>query len=363
MRTKALYPEKRKERAEQELTDEMLAAQAEQRGISLDEMRDQIKDNPVWAARLDMVGSLERRRKFRSLYSKVQRFLKNHPEFLAQHLRAAVAGCFDAVGQLVAQRGTESRGLSQYLERPLTLLDKGLAIARDLSEAEDVIATKKSKDKVLTLYETLVMRLPRAEAEKNREERQKIVAALEKLRPQAKRRMRALEPDYIASMSHRLRILRLRQEATEALEEILRSLSENIRSSIEELTDAVKDPELTDEVLADLSAIPLAIDYSLPSEQGEPTMTVDGLRREVRKDEERLNETVKRVEECKVMILEMKEIENAIIETLFPEFEISRIEWDVPVERKEAKIRGLVPGVVPRGSSSRMVRGKRREQE
>ncbi|MFH1739076.1 MAG: hypothetical protein ABIH23_08715 [bacterium] len=362
MGTKADYPEKRKERIEQEFTDEMLATQAQRQGISIDEMRARIKDNPVWAARLEMAGSLERRRKFQSLYKKIHRFLRNHPEFLAYQLRTTVAGCFDAIAQVIGQRGSESSEVSDYLERPLKMLEKGLAIAKELSEAEDTIATKKSEDKVLTLYETLLSRLQRAETEKDAEQKKKIAIAMDTVQPQAKRRMRALEPDYIISLTHRMRILRLQQEAAKLQEEILRQLSAKIRESIKELTEVIKEPEVTKEILAELSAVRTAIDYSSSTEAVEPPPNLADLRTGVKEEEARLENTAKYIEQCKIMILELKEIENAVIETLFPEFEISDIEWDVPVKIKESKIRGLAPGIIPKPGTTRMARGERMDR-
>jgi dsDNA-specific endonuclease/ATPase MutS2 len=173
--------------------------------------------------------------------------------------------------------------------------------------------------------------------------------------------MRALEPDYIASLSHRLRILRLQEEATRVQEEILRLLGESIRDSIKELTEVAKNPEVTDEVLAELSAIKPVVDYSLPPADGEPALTLDNLRKEVGKEEEHLKETMRRIQECRAMVLELKEIESAVIETLFPEFEMSKIEWEEPVKSKKSKMRGLVPSILPKSSSSRMVRGEREE--
>lgn len=362
MGTKAEYPEERKRRAEQEFTDAMIAAQAKRHGICIEELQEKIRNNPVWAARLEIADKIERRRKFQKIFQKVRRFLRNHPEFLAQNLRSSVADWLDAAGRLAAQRGTAPAEVSKYLDRPLSLLDKGLSIAYELSEAEDIIADKKSRDKVLTLYETLVSRLRRAEAEKNETQKRKIGDALETLRPQAKRRMRALEPDYISSLSQRLRILRLQQEAIRTQEQILRDLSERIRESIKELTEVAEDPELTDDVFAELSAIPTVIDYSQRAGETSSAVTLDSLRKAVKKEEDLLAQTMKRIEKCKMVITQLKEIENAVINTLFPEFEISSIEWEEPV-RAERKLRGLLPGVPLRERSKRMVRGERIEKE
>jgi len=361
MSTRADYPQKRKERIEQEYTDEMLASQAEQQGISIDEMRTKINENPVWAARLDMAASLERRRKFQRLYNNIRRFLKNHPDFLSARLRAAVAGCFDAIEQLVSQRGTDPAEIEEYLEQPLIFLRKGAAVAIELSEAEDTITTKKSKDNVLTLYETLTIRLRKAETDKNEEQKKKIRIALDSIRPQAKRRMRALEPDYIVSLTNRLRILRLEQDAQKLQEEILRQLSSHIRDSVKELAECLEDEKVTKEILSELSGVKPVIDYSSPEEKDEPPPNVETIRKEIGKEQTRLNETVKRIDACKASILELKEIENAVIETLFPEFEINRIEWDVPVKTKESKVRVLARTQTP-GGSSRMVRGERADK-
>ena len=358
MSTKAEYPGKRKERIEQEYTDEMLESQAQQHGLSLDEMRTKIKENPVWAARLDMAGSLERRRKFQSLYNKIKRFLKNHPDFLSARLRTAVAKCFDAIEQLVNQRGTEPADIQQYLEQPLALLAKGLSVAGELSEAEDTITTKKTQDNVLTLYETLAVRLKKAETEKDEDQKKKIRIALDSLRPQAKRRMRALEPDYIVSLSNRLRIVRFEQEANKLQEEILRELGQRIRGSVKELAECLEDEDVTKEILGELSSVKSVVDYSGAQEKDEPPPNIETIRKTMNKEEYQLNETLQRIEECRVNILELKEIENAVIETLFPEFEVNTIEWDVPVKIKESKVRILARAQTGGGGSSRMVRSE-----
>ncbi len=362
MSTKAEYPGKRKERIEQEYTDEMLESQAKQHGLSLDEMRTKIKENPVWAARLDMAGSLERRRKFQSLYNKIKRFLKNHPDFLSARLRSAVARCFDAIEQLVNQRGTEPADIQQYLEQPLALLAKGLSVAGELSEAEDTITTKKTQDNVLTLYETLAVRLKKAESEKDQDQKKKIRIALDSLRPQAKRRMRALEPDYIVSLTNRLRIVRFEQEANKLQEEILRQLGQRIRDSVKELAECLEDEDVTKEILGELSSVKSVVDYSGAQDKEEPAPNIETIRKTIHKEENQLSETLKRIEECRVNILELKEIENAVIETLFPEFEVNTIEWDVPVKIKESKVRILARAQTG-GGSSRMVRGEQTEKK
>ena len=359
MENKTEYPEKRKERIEREFTDEQISNQAAKHGISIDEMQAKVKENPVWAARLQMAGSLERRRKFQSLYKKVRRFLRNHPEFLVYRLRASVAGCFDAIGQYIAQRGVKPDEIKSYFESPLKLLEKGLSVANELSEVEDTIATKKTQDKVLTLYETLITRLKRAKAEKDAEQIKKISTAIDTVQPQAKRRMRALEPDYIISLTQRMRILRFQQEATKHQEEILRQLAKTIRDSVKELTEMIEEPEVTKQILEELSGVRGAINYSSPGDEASPAPTMNELRKGVEKEEALLQSTAKRIEECKIMVLELKEIESAVIETLFPEFEINDIEWEVPVEIKESKIRGLVGDIPMKPSSSRMARGDR----